>query len=208
MSEFNIKDLIILAPDKNVKYGMTVLLSRAESLNIRPISFEIFVHPERDPGVYRTAINFLRPFVKLYSHALVCFDHEGSGQENISSDQLAMELRSQLERNGWQNRAEVIIFEPELEAWAWTESLHTANALGWDDYLSLKNWLVEKNLWQKNAIKPNRPKEALESSLREKRIPRSSSIYQSIAQKVSLQKCQDQSFKNFKEILIKWFPRV
>jgi len=202
------KDLIVLVPDNNVKYGMLALLSRSESFNIRPISFEIFVHPEHDPGVYHKATEFLRPFIRLYSYALVCFDHEGSGRESISSDQLADELKAQLERNGWHNRIAVIVFDPELEAWVWTESLHTANALGWDDYLLLKNWLVKKSHWQRNGIKPNRPKEALEASLREKRIPRSSAIYQAIAQRVSLEKCQDQSFKKFKEILIKWFPQV
>ncbi len=111
-----------------------------------------------------------------------------------------------MKKNGWQDRVEVIIFDPELEAWVWTESLHTAKSLGWNDDPKLKNWLLERGYWQNKSIKPTRPKEALESALREKRIPRSSPIYQEIAKRVSLEKCQDHSFKTLREILSKWFP--
>lgn len=208
MTESELKDLIVLVPDNDVKYGIDSLLCRLESLNIRPISFEIFVHPEHDPGVYHKATDILRPLAKLYSYALVLFDHEGSGQEKIPNSQLAMKLKDHIEKNGWLNRVAVVIFDPELEAWVWTDSIHTANALGWDNFSLLKDWLIDKGYWQKEYIKPKRPKEALESSLREKRIPRSSSIYKDIAQKVSLEKCQDQSFKKFKQILTEWFPRI
>jgi hypothetical protein len=208
MIESAIKDLIVLVPDNDVKFGIDSLLSRIESLKIRPISFEIFVHPEHDPGVYHKATDILRPLAKLYHYALVLFDHAGSGQEKIPSYQLAEKLKDQIEKNGWQDRVEIIIFDPELEVWVWSESPHVARALGWDDYLLLKNWLIEKGYWQNKYIKPKRPKEALELSLREKRIPRSSSIYKEIALKISLEKCQDQSFKKFKEILIKWFSKM
>lgn len=200
------KDLIVLVPDNNIKHGIAELLSRTNSLNMRPISFDIFVHPERDPGIYRKATEFLRPFIDRYAYALICFDHEGCGQENVPTDKLAMEVKERLERNGWQNRAAVIIFDPEVEAWIWTESQHLANEMGWDDYQSLKNWLIKMDLWQTGAIKPNRPKEAFEAALRKKRIPRSSSIYKEIAKKVSLTKCQDQSFNSMKQILLDWFP--
>ena len=42
------KDLIVLVPDKNVRFGIDSLLSRYESLNIKQISYDIFVHPLHD----------------------------------------------------------------------------------------------------------------------------------------------------------------
>ncbi|MGQ9632147.1 MAG: methylation-associated defense system protein MAD4 [bacterium] len=201
------KDLVVLAPDKNAKFGIDGLLSRYESLNIRQISYDIFVHPLHDPGVYRDAANFLRPLSSHYSYALVFLDHEGSGQEITPPDEIARRMKTDIERNGWPNRIEVIVFHPELEIWVWTESPHTAKALGWGDYSELKNWLIGQKIWQENASKPKRPKEAVEVSLRMKRIPRSSSIYKEISQNVSLDRCQDRSFRNFRDILQKWFPK-
>lgn len=207
MTESERKDLIILVPDNDVKYGIAALLSRFESLNIKPISFDIFVHPEHDPGVYHKATEFLRPFINLYHYALVFFDHHGSGQEANSLEQLEAILKKQIERNGWEDRIEIIIFEPELEAWIWTENSHVAKTLGWNNYNLLKNWLIQQNLWEKKLLKPQKPKEALEALLKEKKIPRSSSIYNNIAQNVNFARCQDQSFAKLKKILINWFPK-
>lgn len=200
------KDLVVLGPDKNVKFGIDGLLFRFESLNIKQISYEIFVHPLRDPGVYHDAANFLRPFSSGYLYALVFLDHEGSGQEHKQPDDIALEIKTGIERSGWQNRVEVIVFVPELENWVWTDSLHTSEALGWDSYSELKNWLMEEGMWKQNVSKPNRPKKAMEMALKRTRIPRSSSIYMEVAQRVSLDRCQDQSFRNLRNILQRWFP--
>ena len=139
---------------------------------------------------------------------LVFIDYEGSGQEeNASVDEISNHIKYGLENNGWQDRAEVIVFEPELEIWLWVESTHTANALGWDDYNTLKDWLINKGLWKEDEPKPMKPKEALEMSLTVKGIRRSSSIYEKIASKVSLHRCRVPSFLKFREILQKWFPK-
>ncbi|MFH1259745.1 MAG: hypothetical protein ABII74_08065 [Elusimicrobiota bacterium] len=201
------KDLVVLVPDKNVKFAIDGLLSRFDSLNINKINYEIFIHPLRDSGVYCYASEFLRSFIKLYSYALVFLDLEGSGQEKELPDMVAEKIKREIEINGWKNRGDVIVFNPELEIWVWVESLHTARALGWDNYQELKEWLVKKNVWTINTPKPKGPKEAMEDALKIKRIPRSSSLYLEIAQKVSLNKCQDGSFAKFREILSRWFPK-
>lgn len=201
-------DLVVLVPGKDEKFVIDGLLSRHESLNTRQISYEIYVHPLHDPGVYHNASNFLRQFSNKYSYTLIFIDHEGSGQEQTKPNDIAKELKSDIERNGWPNRAEVIVFDPELEIWVWTESPHTAESLGWSNYLELKNWLVNKGLWDQNSPKPKMPKQALKMSLRKTSIPFSSSIYSEISQRVSLHKCQDQSFINLKNILRRWFPKV
>jgi hypothetical protein len=50
-----------------------------------------------------------------------------------------------------------------------------------------------------------RPKEALEKALYAARKPRSSAIYQSLAEMVSLARCSDRAFIKLKETLRKWF---
>jgi len=201
-----VKDLIVLVADKNAKFGIENLLSRIESLGIRKISYETYVHPRHDPGIIHEAAEFLRQFSRDCSYALVLLDHEGSGQENIPCDEVASKLKRDIELCGWQDRVEVIVFNPELENWAWAESRHVAEAFGWNNYPDIKNWLKEHGVWEENALKPKKPKEALELSLKKSGIPRSSSIYQEIAQRVTLSNCQDQSFIKFKMILRGWFP--
>lgn len=202
------KDLIVLVPDKNVLFGMEGLLSRFRSLNIKQISYEIFVHPLHDPGVYHDAAKFLRSFSNQYSYALAFLDREGSGREKEQSEEIAGKVKKEIEHNGWPDRGEVIVFDPEVETWIWTESTDIAKALGWDDYSELKTWLMQREVnWKQNALKPERPKEAVELSLKRKGIPRSSSIYREIANNVDFNRCQDNSFREFREILQKWFPK-
>jgi hypothetical protein len=202
------KDLVVLVPDINAKSGIEALLGRYHSLNLREFSFDIFVHPERDPGVYHKSCDILIRLKDDYKYALVFIDFEGSGQEQRSVDDIYNNIKSSIENCGWRNRAEVIVFNPELEIWLWVDSLHTAKALGWDSYERLKNYLISEDLWDLGRNKPYRPKEALEDVLRISRIPRSSSIYQEIASKVTLKNCSDPTFDRFKKILIRWFPKV
>ncbi len=201
------KDLVILVPDKDVRFGIDGLLSRYRSLNIKQISYDIFTHPLHDPGIYHDAANFLRPLSNQYFYSLVFLDREGSGQHG-STEEIAINIKGGIERNGWPNRVEVIVFDPELEIWVWTESKNTARALGWNNYLELKTWLTQQGInWKQDVLKPERPKEAMELSLRKKGIPRSSSIFREIADNVGLNRCQDESFRKCREILQGWFPR-
>ncbi|MFB3133348.1 MAG: hypothetical protein ACE10K_12585, partial [Rhodothermales bacterium] len=53
--------------------------------------------------------------------------------------------------------------------------------------------------------KPQRPKEAVEAVLRATDTPRSSSLYRQLAQKVSLNRCDDPAFLKLKSTLQEWF---
>lgn len=200
-----IKDLVIVVPDKNAQFVINGLLPRCDAFQIDPVEFDIYIHPERDPGVYHKAANLLLPLQNLYKYAIVFLDYEGSGQENKTVEQIGEKIKSNLERNGWQGRCDVIVFNPELEIWAWTHSPHLANNLGWQGIADLKTFLHQQGFWQQDSPKPDRPKEAIESALRVKRIQRSSAIYKKIATQVSFKKCTDPSFIKFKHTLFKWF---
>ncbi|MBN1472868.1 MAG: hypothetical protein JW925_13925 [Syntrophaceae bacterium] len=202
------KELIILVADKNTQFTLEGVLTRHQAFRMRKLTREdidIYVHPLRDPGVYKEAAAFLRPYQNHYRYALVFLDREGSGQENKTADDIAAELKTELERTGWTNRAEVIVLDPELEIWAWVNSSHLATHTGWTDLRSLRDFVRDHGFWQDSVSKPDRPKEAFEALLREKRIQRSSAIYKKIALDASFRDCVDPAFAKFTRILAEWF---
>ena len=201
-------DLVVLVADSNAKFAVTGLLSRHRSLRIRSPSHDVYVHPERDPGCCLKAHEFLRGFTAAYSHALVLFDREGRGREDESRASLENEVNGRLFRSGWGDRSAVIVIEPELDAWVWSRSPHVDSVLGWQGKRpSLREWLENGGHLQPGAAKPSRPKEALDAALRHVRKPRSSSLYRRMAEKVSLERCEDPAFLRLRELLRRWFPR-
>jgi hypothetical protein len=120
--------------------------------------------------------------------------------------ELAQSVSSLLAKNGWENRNEVIVIEPELENWVWVKSPHLATAINWDSE-ELENWLEQNNYKSKEEIKPKHPKEAFYAALRKSKKRPSSSIYQEISENVSFKRCIDESFLKLKETFEKWFEK-
>ena len=207
MSEAYPLDLVVLLPGNDERETFDALLSkRSYSLAVRPIVYRLVVHPRRDPGCYHEAPEVLQIYQKQAEYALVCFDFEGSGQEAHEPAEVENALRERMNRSGWGDRAEVIVLNPELENWVWSMSPEVDNALGWRGRNpKLRQWLVQENLWPPDRLKPPRPKEAMEKSLRMVQERRSSSIYREIAQKVGLASCQDPAFNRFKDVMRRWF---
>ena len=78
--------------------------------------------------------------------------------------------------------------EPELEAWVWSRSPCVDDVAGWSGRTpSLRDWLASEGWLHEGDSKPARPKEAFRSALRVARVARSASLYQQIAERVSLQ---------------------
>lgn len=129
----SMKDLVVLAADRDAEQTLRALLGRADSLGIRTLQFDIFLHPQHDNGCCHRAHDFLRPFQRLYRHALVVFDIEGSGRETLGRMPLEAEVEERLGANGWGDRAAALVLAPELEVWCWTPSPHTERFLGWSN---------------------------------------------------------------------------
>lgn len=199
------RDLIVLVADSNTKNVIMVLLGRPTALGIRTLSFDVFSHPEHDPGCWLRAPKLLRSFRSRYQHALVLLDRHGSGQEKKNRDKLEEELAQRL-ASDWGDRAAAVVLDPELEVWLWSDSPHVASVLGWRDRNpSLRSWLIEQGFLAEGAVKPSQPKEAVEKALREVDKPRSSALYRELAGRVSFERCTDPAFARFKEILRGWF---
>jgi len=201
------KDLVVLVADGQAKAAMVSVLARHESLGIRPLSFDVFPHPNKDPGVLRASQEFLRPLLREYSYTIVLFDFQGCGQEKYKPGQLEIDVLDRLVTNGWRDRAHVIVLDPELEAWVWSRSPVIASLLGWSSYRHLRNWLIGQGFEDPGTIKPKDPKGAMEAALEKSRLPRSASIFQQIASKVDFSACEDASFRSLVRVLREWFPR-
>jgi hypothetical protein len=201
------KDLVILAADKNIDNGVQGLLRRPAALGIRPIQFDTFVHPRRDPGCAREAHAFLGLLTQEYGHALVMFDRVGSGRETAAGEALSEEVRGRLAAAGWGDRAEVIVLDPEIEVWVFAPSPKVEQCLGWPARRkSLRRWLESRGLWEGNHAKPGDPKAALERVLSEIKKPRSSAIYRRLGEQVGIRGCIDPAFVKFRNVLANWFP--
>lgn len=201
------KDLVILVADKNIEWTLKGIFSRHQALSIRSIKPDIYVHPLRDPGCFTQGHSFLRTFFKSHSHALILFDRHGCGQEKWTREELEQEVETRLKQSGWKEYyAGVIVLDPELEIWVWSDSPQVATTLGWNEQAThLKEWLIQKNFWQVDQIKPYQPKEALEQVLRKVGKPRSSALYEDLAKKVSFKHCTDNAFIKLKTTLQRWF---
>jgi hypothetical protein len=202
------KDLILLVADKNMDASLKGLLSRFHALGHRQVTFDLYVHPDRDPGCLLRGHDFLRPFVNLYERALVLLDHEGCGRDAAERSRLEADLERRLGETGWGDRAAAVVIAPELEIWVWSDSPQIDRALGWEGRpVSLRSWLQEEGLLATGALKPAQPKAAVERALFTARKPRSSSIYLELARSVGTERCTDPAFLKLKRCLQDWFPR-
>jgi hypothetical protein len=202
------KDLIALVADKNIEAAIRGILNRPDSLGIRQITYDVYVHLHRDPGCLLESHTFLLPFSHNYRHSIVVFDREGCGHEHSLREELEVSVEDLVSSVGWNNRSAAIAIDPELESWVWKDSPHVSNTLGWGNNLQkLHTWLRENRFLSEDETRPIRPKEALEAALRVVRKPRSSAIYSTLAERVSLRKCTGPSFLKLRASLQNWFSR-
>ena len=200
------KGLIVLVADRNMQAAVEGVLLRHKALDVAAIDFDIERHPERDPGCRNEGVALLGLFHRRYAHAILMFDWEGCGAKEQSAEALEQKLEQDLQAL-WGDRARVIIIDPELESWVWSDSPHVEDILLWKGRKpGLQAWLREKKFEFAESGKPLRPKEAMEAALREARKPLSSSIFQSLAETVGFSCCTDRAFGKLRATLAEWFP--
>ncbi|MBM4284648.1 MAG: hypothetical protein FJ128_05295 [Deltaproteobacteria bacterium] len=201
------KDIVFLVADKNIKFSINGILLRHDSLEIPQLKTDIFIHPGNDSGCLHGSHDFLRTLINRYAYSMVVFDREGCGQEDNSRQAIETQVEDLLSRNGWNGRNSVIVIDPELENWVWSDSPHVEDKLGWrGKEPDLRTWLIERGLLLNRNSKPTKPKEAMQLALKEARMPRSSSIYQQLAERVGFRRCNDSAFIKLKTTIREWFP--
>lgn len=198
-------DMVFLVADRDIEATVKGLLSRTRSLGIRPVTFDVFTHPSRDSGCRTQAAKFLRPLVDRYAHAVVLFDHDGCGSPDTTAEDLERAVEQSL-APVWFNRAGVVVLEPELEAWVWSDSPEVMRILGWDGSADeLASWLNSLGVWPTNAAKPVDPKSAMIRTLCRTRKRRSAAIFEELAKRVSFKRCADRAFLKMRTLLQTWF---
>jgi hypothetical protein len=199
--------LIVVVPDSHADATLKSLLSQNIRLQIRPIEYQVQLFARRDPGCLRDSHEFLRPFIKQFDHAIVMFDREGSGQDDKTREELEAIVQGNLDRSGWHDRSSVIVFDPELEIWVWSDSPEVDAVLGWSGRSpALRDWMKQQNFLVQGEQKPMRPKEAMLAALKEVRRAPSASVFHDLARRVSLNRCIDPAFVKFRKVLSEWFP--
>jgi hypothetical protein len=209
MSDYDF-DLVVLAADKHIKPVISALLDRWKDLRCRKPKFLIKRHPNSDPGCFNDAHSYLRPFLKLCERCLVVFDKEfdrSRKMEKSSREDLELIVEKRLAANGWNDRAAVVVIDPELEQWVWSPSSHVDKCLGWEGRSpDLRSWLKKEGMWRDEDEKPARPKEALDKAVHHVGQVRSAAVYGNLAAKVEINGCSDPSFKKLLSVLRTWFP--
>lgn len=158
-----------------------------------------------DPGVYTKGHELLRPYQHSHQCALVVVDCEWEGSPGKAA--IVEQITARLVKSGWSADAvRVIAIEPELENWLWQDKPQVADALRYRGDVPLRQHLANQGLWPAGAAKPTRPKEAAEWVLRQTRQPRSSAIYQKLAELISIKGCTDAAFAEMHAAMQAWFP--
>lgn len=210
------RDLLVYVADGNMAEAVGGLLDRDQAhlvVGCAPFDFDSrsdikVAKGQNDPGVFARADALMRPFAEEYRHAVVIVDEEWDGSPGASK--IEARLCAHLVAAGWPDqRALALVVSPEADVWLWSDAPHTATALGWTSWETLRPALEGAGYLAANATKPARPKEAAEWALRRgpKRIPRSSRLYREVSGKVSVRRCEDLALARFLEQLRTWFPQ-
>jgi hypothetical protein len=169
------------------------------SLRTRPFTYEIIVdYQGNDPGVYARAHELLDFYRHTHTYAIVVLDKAWQGAPS-SAQKIRRYITKNLVKRGWyKENVEVIVIEPELEAWIWQDSPHIAKAFEYDPpgYTSIRKWLEAEGFWKAADLKPVQPKEAFELLAKKADVPLSGAIYRDITSRISVSQCQDQPSAN------------
>lgn len=207
------RDCLFMVADKNMEGMLKGFFSRPleHLLGCRSFDFDArydlhVAHGQNDPGLYTRANALLQPYAKEYQHAVVIVDTAWDGSPGKAAIEQA--INAHLSDAGWKDgRGCAVVIDPELENWIWQDSLHVCSALGFKgSFQELRAEIEQQNLWSKNTLKPQHPKEAVEWMLRKNRKVRSSAIYQTLASKVTARGCTDMAFQTLQTALKSWFP--
>jgi hypothetical protein len=208
-------DLLFLVADKNMAEAVGGLLERDQVHRIIGCAEFRFdarrdikvAAGQNDPGLYVRANELLRPLAADYRNAVVIVDEEWDGSPG--ADSITRRLGEHLVDAGWSGANSLpLVVRPEADAWLWSDSPHSATALGWPSWAELRPALERQGLLTAGRTKPERPKEAAEWALKNcgRKAPRSAALYRKVSSSVSVHRCEDTTLALLLNTLRTWFP--
>ncbi len=205
------KDLLVYVADADALAFLRAVLNRPQALGVRPISFDIERHPQRDAGMVQSGAELARMKKGKYHKALLMWDHHGSGRDHRqSASEVEQEIQSKLDSFTWSGNSAVTVLVPELEQWLWfCESAIAAHCAITVNQLT--QWQEERAAQlgtTTTILKSDQPKELFEHVIRE-RLKRTISPrdFEEIGSRASingLTTCA--SFLAVASTLRNWFP--
>jgi hypothetical protein len=210
------RELLVYVADGNMAEAVAGLLDRDQAhlaIGCSPFTFDSrtdikVAKGQNDPGVYTRADELMKPFAKDYARAVVIIDEEWGGSPGATA--IMERLQAHLAAAGWSpEHSLALVVSPEADVWLWSDSPHTATALGWASWGELRPALERRGFLAPGQTKPSRPKEAAEWALRQgpRRIPRSSKLYRQVSGAASIRRCEDNALTLFIKQLCTWFPQ-
>lgn len=210
-------DLLFFVADTNMREALAGFLERQAVDSIvgcRPFAFDPrrdikVAAGQNDPGLYTRATELLQPLRADYRHAVVVVDEEWDGSPG--ADVIERRIEEHLRAAGWdESDGLALVVCPEVDNWLWSDSPHSAEALGWQSWTELSAALTENGWLTTGKLKPQRPKEAAEWALRNGsgKARRSSSLYRKVAASVSVRRCTDSAVEKLLATLCRWFPVI
>ena len=209
------KDLLFFVADKNMAEAVGGLLERDLihlAIGCAPFQFDArsdikVAAGQNDPGLYVRANELLRPLAAEYRHAVVIVDEEWDGSPG--EEEIARRLSEHLVNAGWSEETSLpLVVRPEADVWLWSDSPHSATALGWPSWVELRPALEREGFLAADKKKPERPKEAAEWALKNcgRKAPRSAALYRLVSSRASVRRCEDKALARLIEALRTWFP--
>ncbi|MDT0468731.1 methylation-associated defense system protein MAD4 [Streptomyces gibsoniae] len=205
------RHVVFLLADGGMEQLLTGFFEREKPhlrLGCGPFTHEVIVAPTKDPGVYQTARELLRPYELVETHAVVMLDAEWDGSPGATAirDRIVKQL------DGVWGRYEVIVLDPELEVWFWRDTPELGHALNIPEQRGgkrVRDLLPAKGpaSWPPGQAKPTHPKSALEFLRRDRKVhaDRSNAVFRRVGA-LSVKGCTDPAFQLLLSTLNTWFP--
>lgn len=199
-------DCVLLVADGTMQWVVRGLLERRDFYDLFGVArfrFDILVDREgNDPGVFARGAELLKPYSFTHGYALVVLDARWEGAPKPGK--IRQKLRRKLAQTWREGAFEVVVLDPELEAWFWQDDASVARVIGRRP--PLRDWMEGAGWWPAESAKPSKPKDALAWALRQTGVRWSSALHGEVARIAPLEGCQDASFRLFVETLATWFP--
>lgn len=180
----------------------------------RPIDFDpqldIVSHPGHDPGVWKYSAAYLRESGNVNSHRRVVAILDNDWHGTPGPEKIRKKVLADLAVH-WEELCDVVVIEPELEAWFWRDHRELERLMRWQDKLgrSPRQVLEQAGLWPAgDGEKPPRPKEAIEylRKHRDCRFIIQNTTFGKVAAQLSARYCIDSAFQQLRDTLRAWFP--
>ena len=237
------KPLLIFAADSECAATLRGFFERRKfhtSLGCGPIELDgiafnpeqdIRVHPEHDPGMYTDPHTVLQAERKSFQYALLILDEAWEGSPPAAKILSDIEGLVQTRAYWDRPRFEVILIQPELEAWIWQRNPNVAEAFEFSGgdaelwrFLAAQALRLDKDkkkhrfipanplaqlspAWSANKPKPENPKGLAEALSHHCQSGPASGIFNEISSTISVKGCKDLAFLRLRDTLRRWFPR-